>query len=213
MRDFDEFVEQCQRFLNENGHLYVPVKYQNEGYKLGEKVHNVRRGLIKTNVDEKKILNQMGFIWKVRNDYDFMLVYRLLLIYKAVKGNLHVPLDYATQSGIPLGRIVHHIRKGWKKVSPVQEEQLRAIGFEFKKRECETKNRQHTTSSKSVRGPDIKDSYKIIRYMSCQKEEAVQGIQALVNSYMEKGYLPTGNFYMEKEGLNYIAYQPMILLD
>lgn len=64
---FDEVIELLKEYKREYGDLLIPVKYCNaDGVKLGQIVHNIRRGAIKITAREKEKLDELGFVWKVR---------------------------------------------------------------------------------------------------------------------------------------------------
>ena len=125
------FVETYQLlidYVEEHGNCKVPTKYvTQEGVKLGRIVSNIRSGKRKLSDDERKQLNNIGFIWGISKSFDE--VYQLLLDYIEEYGNCKVPTKYITQEGVWLGKIVHNIRSGSRKIRDSERERLDSIGF------------------------------------------------------------------------------------
>ncbi len=214
MRNFQQFYEACLRYKRENGHLFVPALYSVDGYRLGDKIHAVRRGLARLNDDERQMLNDIGFIWKVRYDYSFSEIYRLLVLYKAKNGNCDVPLGYVSKSGIPLGRVLRNLKNGWKKVSFEEAYLLREIGITIDEETYQPKKHlDKPVKSRKVVGLDIKPNYIVIKECATSREEAIQKLQQSVSDKTKEGYIPSGGIFIEKSHPSYIVYQSMILLD
>ena len=63
---FRKIVFELQKYKDIYKNLLVPVRYvTEEGYKLGQKVHNIRTGRIKLTSDQEKELEDMGFVKNV----------------------------------------------------------------------------------------------------------------------------------------------------
>lgn len=125
---FDEVYQLLADYVGEHGNCKVPKKYvTREGVKLGQIVSNIRLGRRKISDDERKQLNDIGFIWGISKSFDE--VYQLLLDYIEEFGNCKVPTRYITQEGVRLGRIVHNIRSGSRKIRESERRQLDSIGF------------------------------------------------------------------------------------
>ena len=135
---FNELVD----FKNSNGHLKVP---QNSG-PLGKKVQNLRaEHKAYLNGDKSSLtddyiqkLDNIGFIWVVRENKSWESRYDLLVEYKKEKKNCSVPRDFKVQD-VNLGRWVSEQRTQFKKMqngerSSLTEERITAlntIGFEW----------------------------------------------------------------------------------
>ncbi len=62
--EFEDFYNRLLAYKNEFGDCLVPGGYNCEdGYPLGQKVSDVRRGQIRLNEEEKQTLKDIGFIW------------------------------------------------------------------------------------------------------------------------------------------------------
>ena len=213
MRDFDHFYEECQRYKETHGDLYIPALYVIDGYRLGDKVHSIRRGLIRVDDKQRQMLNDLGFVWKVRHDYSFAEVFWLLTVYKAKFGHVNIPLDYVTKSGIPLGRILRNIRNHWKKISEVEAQRLKDIGIILEDSKYEPTKHLGKEITRKVRGHEVKPSYEVIRFTGVSKEIALDGLERLVNDKMCEGYFPSGGISLEYICQAYIACQAVILID
>ncbi len=65
---FDELLIYLKQYKKEYGDLLVPVRYITENnVNLGGLVHNIRVGSRRLTEQEKKKLDKLGFVWRVRN--------------------------------------------------------------------------------------------------------------------------------------------------
>ena len=152
-KKFDEAVQYYKKYCAHDG--YVPVNFMApDGYNLGTWIVNIRRGRIKLTSAQKEILNEIGFIWNVREykrkereksmthieegtrkrlEYGPKRKYRKfeewLEIFKIWNIDGYVPLNFVTPEGDNLGRWVMTIRAGVRKVTPEQEAKLNELGF------------------------------------------------------------------------------------
>ena len=130
---FDDLVNLLVSYKNEHGDLLVPARYQTkDGIRLGGIVGTIRSGARKISAEEKKKLNELGFVWKCNRCCTFDELIKLLKEYKKVYGNLRIPTDYCTSDGLKLGRIVNTLRTGARKTSAKQKARLDKLGFVWK---------------------------------------------------------------------------------
>ena len=133
---FDEVVELLKEYKEEHGNLLVPNSYCTvDGIKLGSIVSHIRSGVRKTTEEEKAKLNEIGFVWKLKEMYSFAKVVEVLEEYKNEHGNLLIPEKYCTVDGIKLGSIVSTIRVGGRRITAEEKAKLDEIGFVWKCRE------------------------------------------------------------------------------
>ena len=134
VKDFDQVIRLFEDYKKEYGDILVPERYTTKsGIKLGKIVKNIRNGKRKPSADEKAMLNDLGFVWKVKeSSWAFEEVVKLLEEYKKKYGDLLVPRYYTTESGVYLGKIVSFIRSGKRKTSTEEKEMLDSIGFVWK---------------------------------------------------------------------------------
>ena len=130
---FDKVIELFEEYKKEYGDLLVPQKYVTaNGINLGIVVSKIRTGRRKTTVEEKKRLDEIGFVWNCH--VSFAEVIELLEEYKNEHSDLLVPYRYCTADGIKLGSIVSNIRTGARKTTAEQKAKLAEIGFVWKVR-------------------------------------------------------------------------------
>lgn len=131
MKDFDKVIQLLEEYKGQYGDLLVPQRYTTEsGVTLGSIVSNIRTGDRRTSEKEKAMLNELGFVWKVKESpLSFEEVLKLLEEYKGRYGDLLVPRYYTTENGVKLGRIVSTIRNGSRKTSENEKAMLNNLGF------------------------------------------------------------------------------------
>ena len=134
---FNEVVNLLKAYKEEHGDCLVPQTYITEDeIPLGAIVTRIRSGHRKTTTEEKEILNNLGFAWKVYEEYiSFNEVVNLLKAYKEEYGDCLVPQAYTTEDGIRLGSIVSCIRSGLRKTTPEEKKILDSFGFVWRVRE------------------------------------------------------------------------------
>lgn len=131
MRDFEKVITLLKEYKEEHGDCLVTQAYITEdGIHLGQIVRRIRKGERKTTPEEKAILDNLGFVWKVnKSPVSFNEVVILLKEYKEEYGNCLAPQMYTTEDGIRLGNIVKNIREGIRKTTPEEKEILDSLGF------------------------------------------------------------------------------------
>ena len=137
MKTFDQVIKLLEEYKGQYGDLLVPCYYTTEdGVKLGNIVKGIRNGSRRTSEDEKKMLNDLGFIWKTKESpWSFEETLQLLEEYKGQHGNLLVPRCYTTENGVKLGRIVSSIRDGSRRTSEDEKKMLNNLEFVWKIKE------------------------------------------------------------------------------
>ena len=108
---FEERVQALMAYKLKHGHCRVPWRYKDDRG-LGEWVKNVRRGVKKITKEERKQLNDMGFIWetkKNRLDREWKEKLEKLKAYKRRFGTAHIPWKW--EQDISLSEWVHTQRK------------------------------------------------------------------------------------------------------
>ena len=116
MRNFEKVISLLKAYKEEHGDCLVPKAYITEdGIRLGSIVNHIRTGAIKTTLEEREILDSLGFVWNIKKRFPFAEVVSLLKEYKEEYGDCLVPKAYITHDGIRLGSIVGSIRNGNRK--------------------------------------------------------------------------------------------------
>ncbi len=141
-KDWFEKYSLAKKYYEENGNLKIPVTYSCE--KHGTKINlgtwirwqRENNGLGKLPKYRKELLNEIGMIWKIRNDsWEYM--YKEATNYYKEKGNLKVPTVYSyIKDGekIKLGSWIATQRVIYKngKLSAKRKELLNEIGMIWK---------------------------------------------------------------------------------
>lgn len=134
--------------------LFLPVTEKAWGLKLGQRVAAIRStGKFVHNEERRKILDDMGFLWRLRaalkekdvKGLSFDQLYDALVAYRDNmqdgKGPLNIPNNFEVPDcdpwpensrGLPLGRKLASIRsKSFLTANPGAKEKLKAIGFQL----------------------------------------------------------------------------------
>lgn len=126
---FEQIYKLMKDFVKENGHCRIPTFYKVANVSLGKIAYDIRKGKRRISDKERKMLNDIGFVWQVnRPRCSFEEVYNLLKEFTLINGHCKVPRDYVA-NGVRLGKIVNVIRIGGRKITEEQRELLNEIGF------------------------------------------------------------------------------------
>jgi uncharacterized protein YbgA (DUF1722 family) len=147
--------EQLVEYKRKTGHCMVPYKYKQDK-SLGLWVHTQRKvhNTNKIRQDRKRILNEIGFTWKIEVAYNFKpddklwhLHYEKLVEFKRINGHCMVPRRYAQNKS--LGRWVSVQRRYHKddNLRQARKELLDALDFAWKAKIVATRS-----STTDVRG-------------------------------------------------------------
>ena len=101
---WDEVLGRLVKFKEREGHLRVPQYYEADGYRLGQKVVNLRQQKKFLSQRRISILNEMGFIWNELDEKwnDFISA---LSAFKEREGHLNIKSTHV-ESGYLLGQRV-----------------------------------------------------------------------------------------------------------
>lgn len=106
----------ARKYFDEHKNLDVPVKFKTpDGYSLGSWLgtqRRVRSGEIFGTLDEERIakLDATGMRWNSYRDVSWEKNYEAAKAYREQYGNLNVSVNYATPSGLVLGRWISQLR-------------------------------------------------------------------------------------------------------
>ena len=135
-QNFEKLYSELVKYKEQFGHLKVPQRYIVDGYALGKTVSVVRCRAQFIPEEQKELLNEIGFIWKVHKKEHIYLsfeeVITILNQYKQTYGHLDVPSGYVMKNGVRLGSIVNNLRTGSRRTTESQKEILNSIGFLWK---------------------------------------------------------------------------------
>ena len=140
LTSFEEFYNELIKYKEEHGVCSFPENYSKDGSNYGRIQSNIRDGGRYVNAEQRRMLNEIGFVWKVRVVTSFDEVILLLEKFKAEHGHCLVPAKYVTEDGINLGGIVRNIRSGNRKTSNEQKKRLDDIGFVWEIRSVKSQN-------------------------------------------------------------------------
>ena len=131
--NFNDLYQLLVNYVQQYGNCDVPSKYVTDNnIRLGTIVQNMRNRGRNLSEQELNMLSEIGFQWKVKKHYSFDLIYSLMLDYKKQHGNLNVPVSYMTDTQVRLGKIMHNIKYGNRKVSEEEKKKLDDIGFKWR---------------------------------------------------------------------------------
>lgn len=113
---WETMYSHARAYFREHGNLEVPTHYKTpEGYSLGSWLQTQRRiraGKITGLLDEDRIamLDELGMRWESVNDLSWQRHYAACRAYREEYGDLNVPGDFVTESGLALGRWIINVR-------------------------------------------------------------------------------------------------------
>jgi hypothetical protein len=120
-------LESFRLFVHQHGHAYVPSKYRDEGFRLGQWVINQRvfrrKGML--DEDKQRRLEELGFVWNVPHTA-WEAHFVLLDEYVKKTGSALVPQDEMWK-GFALGRWVHKQRQARHTLSASRIECLESV--------------------------------------------------------------------------------------
>ena len=128
---FEEVFRLLKEHKDEHEHCNIPENEKVGTISLGRIVNSIRTGVRKTTLEQKAMLDSIGFVWKLQEHTSFEDVFRLLEEYKAEHEHLNISVDYKVGT-INLGKIVQGIRSGRRKTTNEQKVMLDSIGFVWK---------------------------------------------------------------------------------
>ena len=137
---FEKFYYSAVRYVEEHGDLNVPSRYVDpDGNRLGAWIDKNRKYYHEKNpnliAEEIERLNSIGMMWEKRVDRIWQVQYEELVKYKKRFGNVKVPINYVTETGIKLGSWLSNQFEKYRlgKMSKEREEKLLELGVVFEK--------------------------------------------------------------------------------
>eukprot|EP00546_Thalassionema_frauenfeldii_P007621 CAMPEP_0178919874 /NCGR_PEP_ID=MMETSP0786-20121207/14683_1 /TAXON_ID=186022 /ORGANISM="Thalassionema frauenfeldii, Strain CCMP 1798" /LENGTH=364 /DNA_ID=CAMNT_0020593861 /DNA_START=9 /DNA_END=1103 /DNA_ORIENTATION=+ len=95
-KTFEERLQALADYKDKHGDCYVPHAYKLDR-SLGEWVKDVRRGHLKVTMDQRKLLNAVGFVWETRfnrREREWNAILEKLQSYKERFGDCRVPWKF-----------------------------------------------------------------------------------------------------------------------
>ncbi len=130
--DFDEFYNRLLEYKKVNKDVDISISYIcQDGYNLGQKIKNIRIGIISLTNQQKAKLEELGFAYDGRPyiKFDFDDFYNRLLEYIKVNNNGYAASSYICKDGYNLGYKFKRIRQGVIKLTNQQKAKLVELGF------------------------------------------------------------------------------------
>lgn len=138
---WDVMFSYAEQYYHEHGNLNVPRRFKTtDGYSLGNWIFTQRKvyaGEKYGSLNEYRIkkLEAVGMVWDSMRDLSWERNYQEAKAYFEENGNLQVPIDYVTDSGIRLGAWISNLRTYRKNdnhkamLNPERLKKLDAIGM------------------------------------------------------------------------------------
>jgi len=137
---FERFYNSAVNYLREHGDLDVPSQYVDaDGNRLGVWIDKNRKYYREKNpnltAEEIERLNSIGMMWEKRVDRIWRVQYEELVKYKKRFGNVKVPINYVTETGVKLGSWLSNQFEKHRlgKMPKEREDKLVALGVVFDK--------------------------------------------------------------------------------
>ena len=138
---WNQMYRHAELYYEEHGNLEVPVRYTTpEGYALGGWIatqRKVRAGTRYGSLSENRIkkLDAIGMVWEPHIERQWIRNFEEAKAYYQKNGNLDIPTNYVTETGIPLGGWIENQRQIKRRgqrsttLTPERVEQLNDIGM------------------------------------------------------------------------------------
>lgn len=121
------FIEKLKKYKEKYGNCNVPELYEKNGYRLGDRVRDVR-GKKNLSAEREKELKELGFVFNMREE-NWSKFIKELKEYKEEYGDCNVPVKYV-KDGYKLGAKVLSVRNN-KNLIAVRKAELEDLGFVF----------------------------------------------------------------------------------
>jgi len=145
--DFEKFIQKANEYLPKVNFDWTKIKEKaatEDGYLIGQKIASIRCGRQPISAEQKNILNEMGFVWKVRaTEYTFNFEDFCKRLTQVLNENNNdwskIKLTHKMQDGYPIGQKIHNLRRGNIKLSEQQIQTLTDIGFVWSEKNPDNK--------------------------------------------------------------------------
>jgi superfamily II DNA or RNA helicase len=125
--DWAEGFRYLTIYKEREGHCRVPQLYKENGFSLGQWVHNWRHSKEALPEARQQQLDELGFVWDPR-ETDWEEGFYYLTVYKEREGHCRVPAKHM-ENGFHLGRWVTVRRRDADTLSAPRRQQLDELGF------------------------------------------------------------------------------------
>lgn len=134
---WDVNYDAAKAYYHQQGHLNVPAAYRTEnGIQLGAWIGSQRRlyhGAYRGSLTEDRIarLNLIGMVWENRYEHSWESYFQSAEEYYIEHGDLKVPRNYVTESGVLLGKWIYRQLNNYGKLSEEKITRLNGIGMNW----------------------------------------------------------------------------------
>ena len=128
---FEQGFSALKTFYEREGHCLVPQRYDESGVNLGSWVSERRANKAKLDVEKRKMLDSLGFVWDVRSS-QFEAGFSALQAFYEREGHCRVPYNNHEENGINLSNWVKVRRKSKDNMKSEWRQRLDEIGFVWK---------------------------------------------------------------------------------
>ena len=124
---WNDWYKELLSYKEKYNNCSVPIDFVTpEGWTLGHWVRT-QRSSKDISEDKRKLLDQIGFVWKIKQDWDQW--YKALVDYKKEFGNCLVPKRYKTIDNLALGNWVVTQRSRRQNIPSERRKILDDLGF------------------------------------------------------------------------------------
>ena len=139
---WEQSFEYAKAYYAEHGDLFVPARYRTpDGFALGKWITNLRRGYAENketsllNAERIVRLEKIGMVWDILA-FKWEQHFSAAAAYYKEHGNLEVPVNYKTETGLALGVWIRNQRQARQektagRLNPEQIMRLDAIGMNW----------------------------------------------------------------------------------
>ncbi len=130
--NFEDFYSRLLAYKERKGHLNIKNAEKDiDGYPIGQKITDVKRGSIKLDKKQKHELIDLGLNLGNTKNFDFEGFYARLVAYKARNGHLNIKTSEKDIDGYPIGLKIKSVKQRHVKVTLDQIELLRTLGLDL----------------------------------------------------------------------------------
>ena len=133
--EYGDFKARIIKWKNDKGNLNIKKTDADEddGYPLGQKIRNIKSGLIKITEAQRAELIALGLDLTIKDrSFDYEDFKARIIKWKNDKGNLNIKdRDIDEDDGYPIGQKIKNIKRGAIKITEAQREELIALGVDL----------------------------------------------------------------------------------
>lgn len=133
---WEEWLAQLRLYREEHGDVLVPNGYEQNGFRLGKWVQDLRSDRRTGRLSARQIddLERLGMPWSADRRREWERYYPAACLYHGAHGHLMVPKDFVTRDGLALGRwlMLQRERRArtsarYRSAAPMPQEEIEAL--------------------------------------------------------------------------------------